>query len=66
MRGFLRFWRDFIIGDDWRIALGVTVVLALGAVLEATAALPDAVLAPVVAAGIVGVVSASILAGPRS
>ena len=30
VRGFFRFWRDFIVGDDWRIAVGVTVVLAVG------------------------------------
>ena len=28
LRGFLRFWYDFIVGDDWRIALGVVLVLA--------------------------------------
>ncbi len=26
---FVRFWYDFIVGDDWRIAIGV--VVALGA-----------------------------------
>jgi 1,4-dihydroxy-2-naphthoate octaprenyltransferase len=29
LRGFYQFWYDFIIGDDWKIA--VAVVLALGA-----------------------------------
>jgi hypothetical protein len=28
IRGFFQFWYDFIIGDDWKIA--VAVVLALG------------------------------------
>jgi hypothetical protein len=28
LRSFARFWYDFVVGDDWRIALGV--VLALG------------------------------------
>jgi hypothetical protein len=28
IRRFLAFWYDFVIGDDWRVALGV--VLALG------------------------------------
>ncbi len=65
VRGFLRFWYDFVIGDDWRIALGVVLVLAAGAVLVATGAVSDAVLVPLVAAGIVGVVSASIVAGAR-
>ncbi len=33
MRGFLRFWYDFVVGDDWTIAVGVVVALALTAVL---------------------------------
>ena len=65
VRGFLRFWWDFVIGDDWRIALGVTIVLALGAVLVASDALSDAVLAPLVALGIVGVATVSIVSGAR-
>jgi hypothetical protein len=31
MRRFGRFWYDFVIGDDWRIAAGVVVGLALTA-----------------------------------
>jgi hypothetical protein len=64
-RGFLRFWYDFVVGDDWRIALGVVLVLAGGAALVATDALADDLLVPLVGAGIVGVVSVSILAGAR-
>jgi hypothetical protein len=60
---FLRFWYDFIVGDDWRIALGVVLVLAAGAVLVATGALSDAVLAPLLGAAIVAVVSISLVAG---
>ena len=60
MRAFLRFWRDFIVGDDWRIAAGVTVVLGIGAILVAAEALDDAVLAPLVALGIVLVATFSI------
>jgi hypothetical protein len=30
---FLRFWYDFIVGDDWRVATGVVGALALTAVL---------------------------------
>ena len=33
MRRFGRFWWNFIVGDDWRVALGVTVALALTALL---------------------------------
>ena len=30
---FLRFWYDFIVGDDWRIAVGIVIALALAALL---------------------------------
>jgi hypothetical protein len=44
-----RFWWDFIVGDDWRIAAGVAIALGLSALLvrEAVSAwwvLPLAVL----------------------
>ncbi|MGH8888197.1 MAG: hypothetical protein ACRDV3_00365 [Acidothermaceae bacterium] len=28
MRAFGAFWYDFVVGDDWRIALGVVLALA--------------------------------------
>lgn len=28
LRAFARFWYDFVIGDDWRMALGVVAALA--------------------------------------
>jgi hypothetical protein len=65
VRGFVRFWYDFIVGDDWRIAAGVVLVLAGGAVLTATGAVGDAMLVTLVAAGIVAVVGVSIVAGAR-
>ncbi len=33
VRGFFRFWYDFIVGDDPKLALGVALVLGLGAFL---------------------------------
>jgi hypothetical protein len=30
---FLRFWYDFIVGDDWRVAAGIAVALAVTALL---------------------------------
>jgi len=33
IRGFLVFWYDFIIGDDWLVAAGVVVLLAAGGAL---------------------------------
>ncbi|MHA6764098.1 hypothetical protein [Streptacidiphilus sp. PAMC 29251] len=31
IRSFGRFWYDFVVGDDWRIALGVVLVLGVTA-----------------------------------
>jgi hypothetical protein len=27
LRGFVAFWYDFVVGDDWTVALGVLVLL---------------------------------------
>jgi hypothetical protein len=35
VRRFGRFWWDFVIGDDWRIAAGVVLTLAVAAALAA-------------------------------
>ena len=29
VRSFVRFWWDFIVGDDWRVAAGLAVAFAL-------------------------------------
>jgi len=65
VRGFGRFWFDFIVGDDWRIALGVVLVLGLGALLVAIDLVGTNVLMPLLAAAIVAVVAASIVLGAR-
>ena len=62
VKGFGRFWWDFIVGDDWRIAAGVLVVLTAGALLVANTSAPDGVVAALVAAGIVVVAIGSIAA----
>ena len=33
LKNFLRFWYDFIVGDDWMIAAGVVLALMVSAVL---------------------------------
>lgn len=33
LSGFVRFWYDFIVGDDWTIAVGVSIALGLTYVL---------------------------------
>ena len=62
VKGFGRFWWDFIVGDDWRIAAGVVVVLTAGALLVANTSAPDGLVAAVVAVGIVAVAIGSIAA----
>ena len=62
VKGFGRFWWDFIVGDDWRIAAGVVVVLAAGALLVANTSAPDGLVAALVAVGIVVVAIGSIAA----
>ena len=63
LRGFGRFWYDFLIGEDWRIAAGVAAVLGVGAVLVRLDALDDTLVMLIVGAALVGVVLASVLAG---
>ncbi len=62
VKGFGRFWWDFIVGDDWRIAAGVVVVLTAGALLVANTSAPDGLVAALVAVGIVVVAIGSIAA----
>jgi hypothetical protein len=38
VRRFGRFWWDFVIGDDWRLALGSAVALVATGVLAASGA----------------------------
>jgi serine acetyltransferase len=33
VKRFARFWWDFVVGDDWRVAAGVVVALAVTALL---------------------------------
>jgi hypothetical protein len=61
--GFGRFWWDFIIGEDWKIAAGVAVVLAVGAVLVKGTDLSDTAISLLAGAGILAVVTASIVGG---
>jgi hypothetical protein len=64
--GFGRFWWDFIVGEDWKIAAGVALVLALGALLVATTDLSDTAISLLAGAGILVVVTASIVGGALS
>lgn len=60
LRAFFAFWYDFVVGDDWRVAVGVVAALAATYGLSRTSApawwiLPLAVLA-LLAASVVTVV----------
>lgn len=37
LRGFAAFWYDFVVGDDWLVAVGVVVALAVSYGISATA-----------------------------
>jgi hypothetical protein len=34
LKAFARFWYDFIVGDDWRVAVSIAAALGLTALLE--------------------------------
>jgi len=36
LRSFALFWWDFIVGDDWRVAVGIALALGLTAALATT------------------------------
>ena len=36
VRGFGLFWWDFIVGDDWRVAVGIGLALGVTALLATT------------------------------
>lgn len=66
VRGFLRFWWDFVIGEDWRIAAGVFVVLAVGALLVWLTDLSDGALTVVLGCALVlGVAAGIVIPGLR-
>jgi hypothetical protein len=40
LRAFAAFWYDFVVGDDWRVAVGVVLAMALTYVLSVTTTMP--------------------------
>jgi hypothetical protein len=44
LRAFAGFWYDFIVGDDWKIAAAVAVVLVVGAIAVVSGASESGVL----------------------
>jgi hypothetical protein len=65
IRGFLRFWWEFVIGDDWRIAAGVAVVLGLAALLVSQTSAAHALVAVAAALGVALVAVGAILSSAR-
>jgi hypothetical protein len=43
LRSFGRFWWDFVVGDDWRAALGIAVAIGITAAIGSWWFLPPAV-----------------------
>jgi len=39
LRSFGAFWYDFVVGDDWRVAIGVVLAIALTYALSVTTSL---------------------------
>lgn len=66
LRSFVRFWYDFIVGDDWRIAAGVVAALAVGVGLVVSGQLSDQAITLIVLAVIVLGLLTSFVAETRS
>jgi len=64
LAAFFRFWYEFIVGDDWRIAAGVVGVLAIGG-LATWAGYAEPALTLALFAGLVAVFALPLLADRR-
>ena len=63
VKRFLAFWYDFVVGDDWSIAVGSVIVLAVAGALARTGLHAAAwVLVPV---GVAAVLAVSLRRAPR-
>ena len=60
LKGFVRFWYDFVIGDDWKLAAAVATVLLAGAALVGTTVLPERADAALIAAGLLAAFTAAL------
>jgi hypothetical protein len=52
MRRFGAFWWNFVVGDDWRVALGIAVAFGVTALLAATTSFPAWLVLPFSVAGV--------------
>ena len=51
MKRFGKFWWDFVVGDDWRVAVGIVLAFGLTALL-ATTSIPAWWVLPLAVAGV--------------
>jgi hypothetical protein len=63
---FGRFWWEFIVGDDWRVAAAVLVALGLGAILVAYTSLSDTAVSLLTGAAIMGLAGLIVLSSARA
>jgi len=61
LKGFGRFWFDFVVGEDWRIAAGVVGALGAGGLALRAGLFSDSLLTVLIAAAIVAVALISVV-----
>jgi hypothetical protein len=66
VKGFVRFWYDFVVGDDWKIAACVVAALGVSAVLVTEGAFGTRALTVVAGASIVLAFVVSLVLDVRS
>ncbi|WP_269859586.1 hypothetical protein [Streptomyces sp. RPT161] len=65
VKGFGRFWYDFLVGDDWKIAAAVLTALLVGAAALLTGGAPDGTLAALLGLLLVAAFVVALLADVR-
>ena len=65
IKGFGQFWYDFLIGDDWKIAVAVVSVLLVGWAIVATDNYNEHVLTIALALGVAATFTAALLIDVR-
>lgn len=65
VRGFGKFWYDFIIGDDWKIAAAVVVALGAGALAAVAGFGGSALFAPLMGIGVLAAFVVALLIDVR-
>lgn len=66
LKGVGRFWYDFLIGDDWKIAAAVVTVLAVGAAVVLAGGYDAHVLTALLGLGVAAAFTVALLIDVRS